>query len=222
MQNFVNPFNTSCNPTSSFAQNAFMGDYSPFGSFAGNSMNVTNVPTTESRANIGYPQTNTGFPNPFQQQNQQNQPQCPLYNPQANQNMSSYSPTYAYDYTNYSTMDQLAYMNQMQQTTCQPIQGYNGYPIGVDPNNYIYEYMRNNTAPKNPWGANYWNTPKPVEQPPIDWTQKAQPQVGDYSQYGMNGVQCQQPQPMLPNNFGFAPAQESWLSIAQKNWKSCL
>jgi hypothetical protein len=103
----------------------------------------------------------------------------------------------------------------------QPVMGYSGYPIGVDPNNWIFEYMKNNTASKNSWGENYWTMQKPIEQPPIDWTQKAQPQMGDfYAQYGMNGVPTQQPQPMLPAGFAFPQVQETWLDVAKRNWKN--
>lgn len=198
-----------------------MGGYGTSGYYAGpgtnpfvGSQNVMSVPSADSRANIGYP---------TQQQFGQQQFQNPFggYNPQ----QAGIAPPWGG-----SSFNQLSQMNmqalagqgfaqpQYQQV---PVGGYNGYPLGVDPNNWIFEYMKNNTAPKNTWGENFWTTPKPIEQPPIDWTQKAQPQYTDpYAQYGMSGVPAQQPQPMLPPNFAFPQVQETWLDMAKKNWKN--
>lgn len=161
--------------------------------------NVMSVPTTESRANVGYPQMN-----PYQQYaggypQQPQSPMAPAWNPNTPQN---------------------GYFNQVPyQINPQPVSGYNGYPLGCD-GNYIFEYMKNNTAPKNTWGQNYWTTPKPVEQPTIDWTQRQQPQCDayGYSQYGMNAVPQQQMTPPAPN-LAFSQTQETWLDAAKKNWK---
>ena len=171
------------------------------------SQNVMSVPSTDSRANIGYPMQMMGMP---QAQQYPYSPQQAGIAPVWNGNAS---------FNQLSQMHQQALAGQSYQY--QPVVGYNGYPIGIDPNNYIFEYMKNHTAPKNVWGENYWTTPKQIEQPPIDWTQKAQPQYGDvYAQFGMNGVPCQAQQPMLPQGFSFPQVQETWLDQAKRNWKN--
>ena len=175
----------------------------------GQSQNVMSMPSTESRANIGYP---TQMPT---------MPTMPQNNPMQNGIAPAWNPGNA-------TFNQLSQMNaqalagqNFMMPQQQPTMGYNGYPIGVDPNNWIFEYMKNNTCSKNSWGQNYWTMQKPIEQPPIDWTTKPQPQMGDfYAQYGMNGVPTQQPQPMLPAGFSFPQTQESWLDVAKRNWKN--
>lgn len=170
----------------------YPGSYpNPFGV---QSQNMVSMPTTESRANIGYPT-----------------PQMQQYNPMQNGIAPAWVP-------GAGTFPQISQNPQAYQ-----MQGYNGYPIGVDPNNWIFEYMKNNTAAKNTWGENYWTMQKPIEQPPIDWTPKPQQQYTDfYAQYGMAGVPSQPPQMMPPAapNLTFAPVQETWLDAAKKNWKN--
>lgn len=169
------------------------------------SQNVMSVPSADSRANIGYPMQMMGMP----QQSYNYAPQQSGIAPVWNGNAS---------FNQLSQMHQQALAGQMFQ---QQVGGYNGYPIGIDPSNYIFEYMKNHTAPKNAWGENYWTMPKPIGQPPIDWTPKPQPQYCDpYAQYGMNGVPCQAQQPMLPPGFSFPQTQETWLDQAKRNWKN--
>lgn len=178
--------------------------------------NLTSVPTTESRANVGN-YNNMGYMQPYQNQ-------------YAGYQMPATNPGIAPPWNSGATYDQLTQMNtqalagynyaQPAYQQYQPVSGYNGYPIGIDPNNWIFEYMKNNTAPRNSWGTNCWTSPKPIEQPPIDWTQKPQQNpYGGYEQYGMGGV-TPQTQPMLPPNFAFPQVQESWLDVAKKNWKN--
>ena len=202
-------------------QQQTMGGYGTSGYYAGRcsnpfagSQNVMSVPSAESRANVGMPQQNPFAQQYAYQQNgmgwNPNAGVAPPWNPSGSA------------FNQLTQMNQQAMMGQMfaQPPYQQPVAGYNGYPIGIDPSNWIFEYMKNNTAPKNSWGENYWTMPKQIEQPPIDWTQKAQPQYGCYDQYGMGGVPGQQPQPMLPQGFAFPQTQETWLDRAKKNWKN--
>lgn len=193
-----------------------MGGYPTTGYYAGagsnpfaGSQNVMSVPSADSRANVGYPM----------QMMPQMQAQQYVYNPQ----QAGIAPPWN---GGSSAFNQLTQMNQQaligQGYQPQPMMGYNGYPIGIDPSNYIFEYMKSHTAPKNVWGENFWTMPKPIEQPPIDWTQKPQPQYGQYGQYdqyGMGAVPCQAQQPMLPPGFAFPQVQETWLDQAKRNWK---
>lgn len=193
-----------------------MGGYPTTGYYAGagsnpfaGSQNVMSVPSGDSRANVGYP---------MQMMSQYQQyPQQYAYNPQ----QAGIAPPWnggSSAFNQLTQMNQQALMGQGYQP--QPMMGYNGYPIGIDPGNYIFEYMKNHTAPKNVWGENYWTMQKPIEQPPIDWTAKPQPQyVDQYAQYGMGGVPCQAQQPMLPPGFSFPQVQETWLDQAKRNWK---
>lgn len=185
------------------------GYYAGGNPFAG-SQNVMSVPSADSRANVGagtYPMTQTGMYN--------------QYNPMQNGIAPPWNPGAA-PFNQLSQMNAQALAGQTYQA--QPVMGYSGYPIGIDPSNYIFDYMKNHTAPKNVWGENYWTTQKPIEQPPIDWTQRPQPQMMDqyaqYAQYGMSGVPCQAQQPMLPPGFTFPQVQETWLDQAKKNWKN--
>lgn len=190
-------------------QNAYSNTYYYAGGYPQNpftsSQNVVSVPSNDSRANVGL--------NAYQI------PQTQVYAyPPA---QSQIAPPYAYGQA--PTYSQIApYPYQYPQSQVQvPPGGYAGYPIGVDPSNYIFEYMKANTAPKNTWGQNYWTAPKPIDPPQIDWTQK--PQTTDpYAQYGMTvvpQVQLQPTQPVLPQGFAFQPLQESPLDIAKRNWK---
>lgn len=178
--------------------------------FAG-SQNVMSVPTTESRANIGYPTQQTGMLPQYQ------------FNPMQTGVAPAWNPGTA-AFNQLSQMNTQALVGQpyvIPQYQQQPVMGYSGYPLGIDPNNYIFEYMKNNTVSKNTWGENYWTMQKPIDQPPIDWTVKPQTQYTDpYAQYGMGVVPAQPPQPMLPANFAFPQVQETWLDKAKRNWKN--
>lgn len=191
-----------------------MGGYGTSGYYAGpgsnpfaGSQNVMSVPSADSRANVGYPMQMQMMP--------QMQAQQYVYNPQQAGIAPPWNGSAAFNQL--TQMNQQALMGQGYQP--QPMMGYNGYPIGIDPSNYIFEYMKSHTAPKNVWGENYWTMAKPIEQPPIDWTQKPQPQYGQYDQYGMGAVPCQAQQPMLPPGFAFPQVQETWLDQAKRNWK---
>lgn len=164
------------------------------------SQNVTSVPSADSRANIGYPMSQTGVPAQYQ------------YSPMQTGIAPAWNPGTA-------SFNQLSQMNAQAlagQSFAQPTMGYSGYPLGVDPTNYIFEYMKNNSAPKNTWGENYWTQQKPIDPPPIDWTAKPQQYTDPYAQYGMT---CVPQQPMLPTGFSFPPVQETWLDQAKRNWK---
>lgn len=181
--------------------NAYTGSFyygggyaTPQNPFANNSMNVMSVPG-DSRANVGYTTPAPSYPS-----------------------MTPYAPTPAAAnpmLTPAPTFDQLIVPG-----SAQPAQtgAYNGYPIGIN-NNYIFDYMKTHTAPKNAWGENYWTMPKPIEQPPIDWSPKPQSAYDAYAQYGMGCVPQMPPQPMLPPGFSFPQVQETWLDAAKKNWK---
>lgn len=195
------------NPSSGYVTTGFYpgGNANPFAS----SQNVTAVPSPESRANgmptmspLGYLQPQTGMM-PQQQ-----------YNPMQTGIAPNWVPGTG-SYNQLSMMNQQALMNQGYQM---PVGGYNGYPIGVDPSNYIYEYMKNNVAPKKSWGENYWTMPRPVQQPPIDWTVKPQQYMDPYAQYC--GMPTMPQAPMLPPNFSFPMVQETWFDTAKKNWKN--
>jgi hypothetical protein len=189
-------------------QSGFSNTYYYAGGYAQNpfasSQNVVSVPSNDSRANVGL--------NAYQI------PQNQIYGYPPSQ--SQIAPPYAYGQApTYSQIAPYAYQPPQPQVQVPP-GGYAGYPIGVDPSNYIFEYMKANATSKNAWGPNYWTTPKPIESPQIDWTQKAQP-ADPYAQYGMTVVpQIQmQPQPTLPQGFAFPPLQESPLDVVKKNWK---
>ncbi len=215
---YVNPDSTNSEITQAAVRSMLMqgqaqNGYQTSGYYAGGyatnpfgqSQNVMSMPSTESRANIGYPAQMPAMP------------QC---NPMQSGIAPTWNPGNA-AFNQLSQMNAQALAGQNFMMPQQPVMGYSGYPIGVDPNNWIFEYMKNNTASKNSWGENYWTMQKPIEQPPIDWTQKSQPQMGDfYAQYGMNGVPTQQPQPMLPAGFAFPQVQETWLDVAKRNWKN--
>lgn len=177
----------------------YAGGYpqNPFAS----SQNVVSVPTNDSRANVGTPQ----YQFPVTQQ------QVYAYPPTQSQIAPVWNPSYAY------AQPQSNLLSYQQPQVPVPAGGYNGYPLGVDPSNYIYEYMRANTAPKNVWGENYWTAPKPIQAPQIDWTKPSQNPY-DYAQYGMNAVPQIQMQPTLPQGFSFPPIQESPLDVVKKNW----
>lgn len=194
-----------------------MGGYGTSGYYPGattnpfvGSQNVMSVPSGDSRANVGYPQMA-----PTQQMQQQYG-----YNPMQAGIAPPWNGGATFDQL--TRMNQQALMGQGYPQMQQPVAGYNGYPIGIDPNNYIFEYMKNHTAPKNVWGENYWTSQRPIDQPPIDWTPKPQQTqyYDQYAQYGMSGVPCQAQQPALPPGFGFPQVQETWLDQAKKNWKN--
>lgn len=200
-----------------------MGGYGTSGYYAGpgsnpfaGSQNVMSVPSADSRANVGMSQQN-----PFAYQ------QNAYYGCQPAQGTNPgiappWNPTGG-TFNQLTQMNQQALMGQMYAQPAyqqQPVMGYSGYPIGVDPNNWIFEYMKNNTAPKNSWGQNFWTMPKQIDPPPIDWTAKPQAQYGGYDQYGMGAVPGQMPQPMLPQGFSFPQVEETWLDRAKKNWKN--
>lgn len=180
----------------------------PFGT---QQQTVTSVPTSESRANIGGYQ----YPNSYGFGYQQQTGMSPMWNPSTNGYIGYQPPQQMAPPYNppYNPPQQRCTFNDLPQPTA--ITGYNGYPIGVE-NNYIFDYMKNNTAPRNTWGQNYWTMPKPIEQPAIDWSPKPQQtyQNEPYSQYGMSGVS----NPQLPPNFGFPRTEDSLLDQAKRNW----
>lgn len=174
--------------------------------------NVTSVPTNESRANVGYPMPQQPFGGYTQPTGM-----APAWNPN-----TGIAPAWNPTTGSFNQLSMFTQQGLMSQGYQQPVSGYNGYPIGIGPENYIFEYMKNNTAPKNYWGDNYWTTPKPMDQPQIDWTQKAQPVYNPYAQCGMYGCQPQQPAPVMPPNLTFAPVPETPLDYVKKNWKNNL
>jgi hypothetical protein len=166
----------------------------------------------ESRANIG-PTTPTGMPMqyPYGQQT------APQYQPV--QSAPTFNGLAEMKNINNPVVE-AAWLAQLQPPVQVPATGYSGYPIGVDANNYIYEYMKSHPTTKPTWGENYWTSPKPIDPPMIDWTPKQQEApVYPYQQYGYGYANAPQ-QPTLPQNFAFPAAEPSLLDTAKKNWNN--
>lgn len=229
MSTYVNPDAPNPEITAEAVRSMMMGNQQPgygastMGYYPGGnvnpftgSANVTSVPSADSRANVGYPamQPAQPFQNAF----------CGYPQTAANPGWvpnAGFAPAWNPSTGAFNQLTQFTQQGLMAEGYHQPITGYNGYPIGIEPgSNYIFDYMKNNTAPKNCWGGNYWTTPKPMDQPQIDWTQKAQPAYDPYAQYGM--YPNQQPMPVMPPNITFAPVPETPLDYVKKNWKNNL
>ena len=182
--------------------------YNPFG----------NNYSPDSRANIGSTYPTSGYPQPVQPT------QMPVQSAPAFNALAEQQNGYGMSAATNPTWTGMA----MQQPQQYPITPYSGYPIGVEPNDYIYEYMRGHAQTKTTWGENYWTTPKPIDPPMIDWTPKQPQQIPNYTTdpytgygYGNYGMPVpQNAQPALPQNFGFPSMEESWLDKAKKNWKN--
>lgn len=161
----------------------------------------------ESRANIG--------PAPTQQYPYgQPVPTAPQYQPAAAPAFNSLAEMKNIN----NPAVEAAWLAQLQPAPQVQPTGYAGYPIGVDSNNYIYEYMRSHPTTKPTWGENYWTSPKPIDPPMIDWTPKQQEApVYPYQQYGYGYANASQQQ-VLPQNFSFSTIEPTMLDIAKKTW----